>query len=136
MQSRFETRGDFYYFDFILDDVFSYNSFSNIEVESFPIIHIDQLWLNVVSNISSSFSIQIFDTWPIPEDPIESLNFIGAHFFNDFHKIDENLFSKDQDVLYFYETGFTLRGIRIKRLGKTGEQDCMVRLKFICRKVV
>lgn len=136
MQTRFETRGDFYYFDFILSKNLSYNESTDIEIDAFPVIHIDQLWINVISNISSSFSIQIFDEYPIPNEPIGSLKFIGAHYFTDFHKIDENLFSRDQDILYFYETGFTLRGIRIKRLGKTGEHDCIVRLKLICRKVV
>src|SRR4030042_1155059 len=97
-----------------------------------PVTDIDQLWINILSDIPSSFSIQIFDTWPIPEDSIESLNLIGAHYFTSFDKIDEDLFSKERDALFFYQTGFILRGIRIKRLGKTGEQDCMVRLKFIC----
>ena len=134
MQTRFETKGQYFYFDLILDDTFYYNTYSDVEIDAFPVIDIDQLWINILSDIPSSFSIQIFDTWPIPEDSIESLNLIGAHYFTSFDKIDEDLFSKERDALFFYQTGFILRGIRIKRLGKTGEQDCIVRLKFICRK--
>lgn len=134
MQRRFETRGEHFYFDFILNDVFYYNTSVDVEIDAYPVIDIDQLWLNILSDIPSSFSIQLFDTYPLPVDSIESLNLIGAHYFTNFDKIDEDIFSKEKDVLFFYQTGFILRGIRIKRLGKTGEQDCMVRLKFLCRK--
>ncbi len=136
MQKRFETRGNFFYFDFILNDIFYYNTSVDVVIDAYPVIDIDQIWLNVLSDLPSSFSIQLFDTWPLPIDSIESLNLIGAHCFTSFDKIDEDIFSKEKDQLLFYETGFILRGIRIKRLGRTGEQDCMVRLKMLCRKIV
>ena len=97
---------------------------------------VDQGWIQIYSNIKTVFSIQIFDIFPIPEKPIESMRFIGSHIFADFRRVDENLYNRDSDLLYLYETGFSLEGLRIKRLGNIGEQESDCRIKMIWRKLV
>ncbi len=64
------------------------------------------------------------------------MNFIGSHIFTDFRRGDENLFQRELDLLFLYETGFLLKGIRIKRLGITSETECSCRVKMIWRKII
>jgi len=99
-------------------------------------INVDQGWIQIISDIKSTFSIQLFDIFPIPEKPIESMRFIGSHIFADFRRIDDNLYHRSEDLLYFYETGFSLDGLRIKRLGNISESECSCRVKMIWRKLI
>ena len=98
-------------------------------------ISVDQGWIQIISDIKSTFSIQLFDIFPIPEKPIESMRFIGSLIFTDFRRIDENLYHRETDSLAFIETGFSLDGLRVKRLGNIGEQECDCRIKMIFRKI-
>ena len=97
---------------------------------------VDQGYIEIYSNIKTTFSIQLFDIYPIPEKPLESMRFIGSHIFTDFRRVDENLFSRKEDVLFFYETGLLLESLRVKRLGNIGEQECDCRIKMIWRKLI
>lgn len=97
---------------------------------------VDQGYIEIYSNIKTTFSIQLFDTYPIPENPIQSMRFIGAHIFDNFRRVDENLFSRKEDILFFYETGLSLESLRVKRVGNIGEQESDCRIKMIWRKLI
>ena len=103
--------------------------------EIYTPFNVDQGWIQIYSNIKTNFSIQLFDIFPIPIKPLESMRFIGSHIFSDFRRVDENLYNRETDLLYIYETGFSLEGLRVKRLGGVGEQECDVRIKMIWRKI-
>ncbi len=64
------------------------------------------------------------------------MNFIGSHIFTDFRKGDDDLFQREMDILFLYETGFLLKGLRIRRLGSTSETECLTRIKMIWRKLI
>lgn len=64
------------------------------------------------------------------------MRFIGSHIFADFRAVDTNLYHREADLLFLYETGFSLEGLRVKRLGNVGEQECDTRVKMIWRKLV
>lgn len=104
--------------------------------EIYTPFNVDQGWIQIYSNIKTTFSIQLFDIFPIPEKSIESMRFIGSHIFTDFRRVDDNLYNRSEDLLYLYETGFSLDGLRIKRLGNVGEQECDCRIKMIWRKLI
>ena len=120
------------------DSKFAYNTSNDVDLhelfEIYTDFNVDQGWIQIYSNIKTVFSIQLFDIFPIPEKPLESMRFIGSHIFSDFRRVDENLYNRETDLLYIYETGFSLEGLRIKRLGGVGEQECDVRIKMIWRK--
>ena len=134
MITRFEERNEFYYFDFFLiqNSVIILHELFGIYTDW----DVDQGWIQIISDIKSTFSIQLFDIFPIPEKPIESMRFIGSHIFADFRRIDDNLYHRSEDLLYFYETGFSLDGLRIKRLGNISESECSCRVKMIWRKLI
>ena len=120
------------------DSKFAYNTSNDVDLhelfEIYTDFNVDQGWIQIYSNIKTVFSIQLFDIFPIPEKPLESMRFIGSHIFSDFRRVDENLYNSETELLYIYETGFSLEGLRIKRLGGVGEQECDVRIKMIWRK--
>ncbi len=140
MEKRYEERGDFYYFDFLFDENFAYNTSKDINIhelfEIYTTFNVDQGWIQVISNIKTSFSVQIFDTFPLPDLPINSMRFMGAHIFTDFKKVDDNLFHRSEDLVYLYETGFSLEGMRIRRLGVISEIPSLCRIKMIWKKLL
>ena len=122
------------------DSKFAYNTSNDVDLhelfEIYTDFTVDQGWIQIYSNIKTVFSIQLFDIFPIPKKPLESMRFIGSHIFSDFRRVDENLYNRETDLLYIYETGFSLEGLRVKRLGGVGEQECDVRIKMIWRKIL
>lgn len=140
MEKRFEERGAFYYFDFLFDENFAYNTSKDVNIhELFGIytsFNVEQGWIQVISNIKTAFSVQIFDTFPIPDMSISSMRFVGAHIFTDFKKVDENLFCRSEDLIYLYETGFSLEGLRVRRLGVVSEISSLCRIKMIWKKLL
>lgn len=140
MEKRFEERANFYYFDFLFDSKFNYNTSKDINLhelfEIYTDFDIDQGWIQVLSDVKTTFSIQLFDIFPIPEQPLKSMRFIGSHIFTDFRRVDEGLFHRETDLLFLYETGLSLEGLRVRRLGNVGESECNCRIKMIWRKFI
>ena len=139
MLTRYINSTNFYYFDFLFDSKFKFDSFENVDIhETFGIyttFNVDQGWIQVISDIKTTFSVQLFDIYPIPDAAIDSMRFMGSHIFTDFRRVDENLFHRTEDTLYLYETGFSLEGLKVRRLGNISEPECSCRVKMIWRKI-
>ena len=63
------------------------------------------------------------------------MNFVGSHIFDNFRRIDEGLYQRTEDACWIYEIGIDLRAMRVRRIGKIGENLCNVRIKMIWRKI-
>lgn len=140
MERRYADKNNFYYFDFVFDKEFKYDSVEDVNIHElfdvYTTFNVDKGFIQVISNIKTTFSVQLFDIFPIPEISINSMRFIGSHIFTDFRKIDENLFHRSEDLIYFYETGFLLEGLRIRRLGNISEGLSQCRIKMIWQKFI
>lgn len=137
---RYEESSDGKYmsFDFVFSKLFEYNGFEVINIfDEFGVYisDVDRGAIQVYSDLNSVFSVLLFDIWPLPENVLESMNFINSHIFKDFRRIDSNVYQRITDELFYYETGIDLLTMKIRRLGNIGEVPCKVRMKTIWHKI-
>lgn len=131
-------KGNFIHIDFVIDELITYNGFKDINIkQEFNLVNtkVDLGFYNIISTVDTTISLLYFNIWPVPNNIIESMNFIGGDIFTNFKQIEENLYEKHEDLTRYYETGFDLISSRIKRLGQPTEPDCKIRVKMIWRLV-